>query len=254
VLRAFLGGTVFGEQAGEGPPRVLLLHGWRRTHADLAGDAGVLAAHGVASIALDLAGFGATPPPPVAMGAKGYAEDLEALLAELAGAAGPLVVVGHSFGGRVGVSLAARRPELVAGLVLSGVPLVRSAMPAGRTSRRYQLVRAAARWHLVSPARLEASRRRHGSSDYRAASGVMRDVLVATINESYEPELLGATCPVRLVWGALDATAPISVARAALEVRPDATLEALEGIGHLVPTESPGALARSSLALLGAAT
>jgi pimeloyl-ACP methyl ester carboxylesterase len=188
----------------------------------------------------------------VPTGARGYAEIVAPLFEQLAAEAGPPVIVGHSFGGRVAACLAASRPELVGSLVLTGVPLVRSALPAGTPSRRYQLVRAAARWHLVSEARLEASRRRYGSADYRAATGVMRDSLVVMINESYESELAALRCPVSLVWGALDATTPVAVAERARELCDQATLTVLQGVGHLVPTEAPGALVTAALDLLGA--
>jgi len=41
---------------------------------------------------------------------------------------------------------------------------------------------------------LEAARQKYGSRDYRDATGVMRDVLVASVNESYEKNSLGWKC------------------------------------------------------------
>ncbi|HEV3213177.1 MAG TPA: alpha/beta hydrolase [Acidimicrobiales bacterium] len=253
VLQAFLDGAVFGTSSGAGPPIALLLHGWRRDHEDFAGVAATLAASGIAALAIDLPGFGATPAPAAPSGARGYAAQLGPLLGELAAASGPLVLVGHSFGGRVAVCLAAKRPEAVAGLVLSGVPLVRSAMPTARPSRRYRAIRAAARLGLVPAARLEAARRRYGSADYRAATGTIRDVLVATVGESYDDELAAIRCPVTLVWGGDDTTAPLAVARAAQAICTQARLEVLDGVGHLVPTEAPERLAAAAAALLGGA-
>jgi len=250
VLRSFLDGAAFGASSGDGPARALLLHGWRRTHADFDVAAEGLAGAGVASVALDLPGFGATPAPPAPLGARGYADVLGPLLGDLAAQAGPVVLVGHSFGGRVATCLAARRPDDVAAMVLTGVPLVRGALPKGRASRRYQAVRALARWHLVSEERLESARRRHGSADYRAATGVMRGVLVASINESYEAELAAVRCPVVLLWGARDTTVPVAVAEAARGILGDATVEVLDGVGHLVPTEAPVALRDATLSLV----
>jgi pimeloyl-ACP methyl ester carboxylesterase len=249
VLRSFLDGAVFGTTSGEGPPRVLLLHGWRRTHEDFAAVARELAGSGAASLACDLPGFGASPPPPSSSGARGYATTLEPLVDELA-VHGPVLVVGHSFGGRVAVCLGAARPDAIAGLVLTGVPLVRDAMPYASPSWRYRTVRTLARWHVLSPGTLEAARRRHGSEDYRVATGVMRDVLVANVAESYEAELAAMRRPVTLLWGSRDATTPITVARAALELCATATLEVLDGVGHLVPTEAPGPLAASAATML----
>ncbi len=250
MLRAFLDGAVFGTTKGDGAPRVLLLHGWRRTHDDFDRVADALESRGVSSLSLDLPGFGATPAPAVGMGARGYAAQLAGLVESVASSGSPMVLVGHSFGGRVAICLAASAPDCVAGIVLSSVPLVRAALPHATMSRRYRAVRSAARLGLVSAARLEAARRRHGSADYRAATGVVRDVLVATVSESYEPELAALGCPMALIWGASDTTVPLDVARAALDMVPGATLDVVDGVGHLVPTEAPDRLAAAVLTML----
>jgi pimeloyl-ACP methyl ester carboxylesterase len=250
VLQAFLDGAVFGTSSGDGPPRAVLLHGWRRSHEDFAAAATALAAAGVPTVAVDLPGFGATPPPTAATGARGYARTLAPLVGGIAAASGPPVLVGHSLGGRVAVCLAAQSPDAVGGLVLAGVPLVRSEMPTGRPSRRYRALRLGSRLGVVSGPRLEAARRRYGSADYRAATGVVRDVLVTMVGESYEEELAAVRCPVTLVWGADDVTVPLGVARAALALVPGAHLDVLEGVGHLVPTEAPDRLADATASLV----
>ena len=89
---------------------------------------------------------------------------------------------------------------------------------------------------------MESLRQRYGSPDYRAASGVMRQVLVRTVNETYDDQLRSVTCPVELVWGDDDTEAPLSVAEraAALLTRPRLTV--CPGAGHLVPLTAPEAL------------
>ena len=91
---------------------------------------------------------------------------------------------------------------------------------------------------------MEALRRRHGSPDYRAATGVMRDVFVRVLHEGYRQAMAGISCPVDLVWGEADAETPLEVAQRAVGLFPSASLTVLDGIGHLVPTEAPDALAR----------
>jgi hypothetical protein len=61
---------------------------------------------------------------------------------------------------------------------------------------------------------MEQARQRHGSADYRAAEGIMRDVFVRLVNERYDDELAALRCPVELVWGDDDADVPIAVAAA----------------------------------------
>jgi len=232
---------LFGERFGPAAP-VLALHGWGRSRLDWAG---VLSSTG--GLALDLPGFGATPPPAQAMGAAGYAAAVEPVL-DAPG--GPLVIVGHSFGGRVAVHLAARRPEAVAGLVLAGVPLVRLPGPRPRVAWRYRVVRAARRLHLVPEEVLERARRRHGSADYRAASGVMREVLVRVVGESYEEQLAAIGCPVHLVWGESDRVVPPAVAERAARLLARPSLSLVPGVGHDVPAQAPAALAAAVRALL----
>lgn len=220
ALTTFCEGHVLGERWGD-HPRVLALHGWGRDRRDFAN-----ALEGIDALVVDLPGFGASPPPDEAMGTDGYARTLAPLLSCFDQ---PPVVVGHSFGGRVGLHLAVSHP--LRALVLSGVPLLRPA--AGRRpSPRFRLLRRLHRLHLVSDQRLEEARSRYGSADYRAASGVMRDVLVRTVNEDYAGLLARIDCPVELVWGEDDDAAPLSMAQTAVAKFPNARLTVVDGGDH----------------------
>jgi pimeloyl-ACP methyl ester carboxylesterase len=237
VLRAYGDGNLFGEPYGRGPVRVIWLHGWARRGQDFATAANDLALRGVASVTLDLPGFGASPAPATAGGARLYAELVMPAIKEIGD--GPFVIVGHSFGGTVACVLAARHPEMVRALILTGAPLLRSP-----SSKSPPLSYRALRWlhgrGVVSAARMESARQQYGSSDYRNATGVMRDVLVASVNESYEDELSRLDVPVTLLWGEEDREVPVEVAtRASALLTTTHTLQALHGVGHLVPSEAP---------------
>ena len=233
MLRAFAAGQFFGDTFGTGRPRVLALHGWRRSHRDFA-----RVLDGLDALAVDLPGFGSTPEPAAPWGSAEYAAALAPLLDEVAL---PAVVLGHSFGGRVAVHLAASRPEAVKALVLTGVPLRRIG-GASKPALSYRLARALNRRRLVSDARMDALREQHGSEDYRAAKGVMRDVFVRVVNESYEEELRRIRCPVELVWGSDDTAAPLAVAKWAADVLADAKLTVVDGAGHMTPGSIPAEL------------
>ena len=243
MLRTFGDGTIFGEVAGEGPVDVVLLHGWARRGRDFAAVQSALARAGRSSVALDLPGFGSSPPPSVAGGARYYASLIAPVLVELGR---PVLVVGHSFGGRIATVIAAERPELVTSVILSGTPLLRERVTV-RPPRPYRTIRWLHRRGWLSDERLEAARHKYGSTDYRAASGIIRDVLVATVAEGYEDELARIEVPVVLLWGEIDTVVPVGVAQRAnaLLRTPDADgrrLRVLPGIGHLVPIEAPAAL------------
>jgi pimeloyl-ACP methyl ester carboxylesterase len=242
VLRAYGDGSIFGEPYGRGPVQVIWLHGWARRGQDFAAAANELTQRGVASVALDLPGFGSSPAPSSAGGARHYADLVMPALRDIGD--GPFVMVGHSFGATVACVLAAEHPEVVRALILTGAPLLRSP-----TTRPSPISYRALRWlhgrGVVSDKRMEATRQKYGSSDYRNAAGVMRDVLVASVNESYEDELSRLDVPVTLLWGEEDREVPLDIAtRASTLLETTHTLQALHGIGHLLPTEAPGELAR----------
>ncbi len=237
MLRSYGESRLFGEAYGPKEARVVWLHGWARRADDFVLAANALAERGIGSVALDLPGFGASPAPEVAGGARHYAELILPALREISSE--PLVLVGHSFGGRVAVVIANEHPELVRTLVLTGVPLLREHASA-RSPFAYRSIRWLARRHLVSASRLEQARQKYGSTDYQRASGVMREVLVASVNESYDPELSHLSVPVAFVWGERDREAPYDVAiRAAALVPSPTTLRELPGVGHFVPLEAP---------------
>ena len=236
---------MFGETFGTSTPWVLALHGWARSHADFAEVLGDTEEEGpIDAIAVDLPGFGASPAPDAPWSAKDYAAFIRPLLDEMGSR---VVIVGHSFGGRVAVELAALAEDRSAALVLTGVPLVR----VGRRRHphiRYQIVRTVARTRFVGPDRLERARERHGSQDYREARGIMRAVLVRVLAEDYRSTLARLSCPVELVWGERDTAVPVEVAREALPALTVGRLTVLPGVDHFVPTAAPAAL-RAALVL-----
>jgi pimeloyl-ACP methyl ester carboxylesterase len=236
ALRSFLDGALFAETYGEGSPNVLALHGWGRRGRDFA-----VVLEGLSGIAPDLPGFGATPAPDTPIGAEAYADIVSDLLDSFDG---PPILVGHSFGGRVAVCLAAKYPDRVGPLVLTGVPLIRTGKST-RPALGYRLVRWLNRIGVVSEERLEQEKRRRGSADYRAATGVMRDILVRVVNESYEHQLSRLEGPVSLIWGEDDHEVPVSVAEMAKSLIKEASLEVLPGVGHFVPVQDPEALRRA---------
>lgn len=248
MLRSFLGGAVFGTYHGAGQPWVLALHGWRRTRADFDRVLAPVGGVPLASLALDLPGFGASPAPPESWGSNEYSLVVEKVLADLVtSSAASAVVVGHSFGGRVALRLAVRRPDLVAALVLSGVPLLPPAGGRKKPSPALRIARSLHRRGLVSDARMEAYRVRRGSEDYKAATGVMRDTLVKVVNEDYSQDLLSLSVPIELVWGERDTVAPLEAARRAAAMVAGSTLTVSSAAGHILPLEDPASLREALL-------
>jgi len=242
VITSLAGGRVLAEKHGATPPRVVALHGWGRDGADFA-----TILSGLDAVSIHLPGFGPAPAPETAWGTEQYAE----LVAEAVAAFAPVIIVGHSFGGRVAARLAARRPELVAGLVLTGVPLVKLRAPA-QPPLGYRFARWANHRGLLSDARMDALRDQRGSSDYRAAKGVLRGILVRVVNETYDDELAAlaaATTPLRFVWGENDTEAPTNAGHVAAE-RAGAPFRVVPACGHLLEGDLQLAVREELLALI----
>ncbi|MBV8463874.1 MAG: alpha/beta hydrolase [Acidimicrobiales bacterium] len=246
MLKSFAGGRLFGATWGPNPARVLVLHGWRRTHADF--DPVFDQAPATAgAVGLDLFGFGATPSPPAAWGSRDYARAVADVFADPGVLGDRVVVVGHSFGGRIALLLWEFVPDRIERMVLTGVPLLDRSDRRMQPAFGFRMVRRLHAWGLVGDARMESLRQRHGSADYRAATGVMRDVFVRVLHEDYRQAIAAIQCPVDLVWGADDTETPLEVAERALPLFSSASLTVLPGVGHLVPTEDPRDLAAAVL-------
>ncbi len=156
-------------------------------------------------LALDLPGHGVLAHEPFTV--RGAADRVGRVIEDAAG--GHAVVVGLSLGGYVGMDLAARRPELVRGLVLSGA----TAEPIGLRSRPYQaLAWAMERW---DGPRLDAVNRwfftrRFGPTvggaisegGFWSAGGAV--ALRSLIGERFADRLAAYPGPVLLINGAWD--------------------------------------------------
>jgi len=224
AIQALADGRVLAERIGGSPARVVALHGWGRTGADFTG---LLA--GLDAVAIHLPGFGPAAAPDAVWGTDDYAR----LVAEAIEPLGPVVVVGHSFGGRIAVRLAASRPGLVSGLVLTGAPLVRLA-PVSKPTLSYRIAKALNRIGLIPDSTMEARRKKAGSTDYNAAQGIMRDIMVKTVNETYDDDLTRITAPTWLVWGENDTAAPTAAGKVASERIRGAHWTVVPGEAHLL--------------------
>jgi pimeloyl-ACP methyl ester carboxylesterase len=215
-----------------GAVELIWAHGWGQTHAALLPLAQAMR-RSARSVLLDFPGFGAAPEPSAAWGTADYAD---AVAEWLAGRAPTRRIwVGHSFGGRVGLRLAARHPEALAGLCLiatPGLPLRRSPAAQVRVMARRFAFRLARQLTSEGPAR-ERLRTRFGSTDYRQATPLMRRVLVKAVNEDLSEAARAVRIPAVLIYGDRDRDAPPDIGMRLSALMPQSRLVVLRGFGHL---------------------
>lgn len=111
--------------------------------------------------------------------------------------------------------------------------------PSSKPALGYRIIRSLHGLGLISDGRMEAERQKRGSADYRAATGVMRDILVKVVNEEYPDEMAAIRSPVHLIWGRDDTEVPVSVARRSAEMIGDCSLEVIDDVGHMLPVQDP---------------
>lgn len=225
---------------GQGPP-VLLLHGWGAS-VDLFESTIAGLAPRYTLIAPDFPGFGRTPAPPSGWSVGDYTAWTISLLDELD--IGSCAVVGHSFGGRVAIKLAAEWPERVTGLVLADAAGIKPKRTIAESIavRKFKTLRRLSTSRVVPPSlRTQLGERvaRAGSPDYRAAAGTVRDSFVRIVNEDLTPVLARIMAPTLLIWGEQDRDTPVADARVMERLIPDAGLVIFPGSGHYAYLEQP---------------
>lgn len=205
-------------------------HGWGHTHRNML-PLVEATRHPGPSVLLDLPGFGDSPPPPAAWGTEDYADAVAEWLARRP--AEHRVWIGHSFGCRVGLQVAARHPGLVHGLFLiaaAGLPRSRSLPQHARIAVRRWAFRTA---RLLTPEgpRREALRARFGSADY-ARAGPLRPILVKAVSEDLTEVACAVRVPTVLVYGDRDAETPPEIGERLNALIPQSRLIVLRGFDH----------------------
>ncbi len=178
---------------------------------------------------IDFPGFGASPRPAKDWGTADYADFCAAFLNTLPPAR--RLWIGHSFGCRVGLQLAARHPALVNGLCLiaaAGLPRRRSLGSRLKVKSKVALYKTLRALPVGVKDRL---RERFGSADYRAA-GEMRGILTKVVNEDLSNVAEEIRGPVKLIYGGADTETPPEIGRRLAQLIPDAEYVELDGLDH----------------------
>lgn len=217
-----------------GDPVVVFAHGWGRTHADFLPAADTLSPY-AGSLLLDLPGFGESDKPPEPWGTEDYSRFLEDHLRSTVGIE-RCVWVGHSFGGRIGLRLAASSPSFCAALVLvaaAGIPRRRTMSDVLRgevRKRRFQYAKSKA----TDDADLVLLEKEFGSADYVMSREIgMRETFLRTVNEDQTSALRRITRPTTLIYGGLDDSTPVEIGERLRDMIDGAELIVLDHADHL---------------------
>ena len=208
----------------------------------------VMSLPGCRTIALDMPNFGASGALGGELSIDGYADAVADFV--VAAGLGRPILVGHSLGGAVAISLAARMPESWRGLVLvdsaapSGLVTPESRHPAIEAMRASRATLAAALGVAVPALGEDAEDRLFLSllvdDAERMAPAAWIGNAVALGKMDHSGLCLAFRAPVLVLWGALDVIVTEAMARETASAFPGSRFIALEGVGHSVIVEDPG--------------
>ncbi len=222
-----------GAQTPEGGAPFIWLHGWGQTGSSLSRLAQLFIKNG-SHLLYDLPGFGKTAMLEEGADTRDYADTLAALLREKG--TKKHIIVGHSFGGRMAIQLAAHHPDLVKAIIIiagAGLPRKRSLFFKTKAFVLRQVGKLARLSDkLFGTTFREAYVNRFGSEDYKNA-GPLRATFVNTVTENLSCEARNIKAPVLLLYGADDNDTPPEIGRRYEQLIPIARFEEVSGFGHL---------------------
>lgn len=197
--------------------------------------------------AVDMPGFGSSEAPRKPYRLQDYALVVEEFCQRLGFA--HVVLVGHSFGGRIAIKVASRGRVILKQLMLIGSAGFR---PRGflHSLKRVvaQIVKPFFAFSFMQPLR----RKLYtviGAHDYMATPKLTQ-TFVNILGEDLEHLLPQIAVPTLLVWGEHDRETPVSFGERMRDALPHATLVVIPRAGHFVFLDQPVAFVEHVLAFL----
>ena len=202
------------------------MHGWGGSISSFRALADRLSAEFTVTL-IDLYGFGDTPHPDHPLTLDDYAHGVEELLDALD--IEDCIMIGHSFGGRVAMRLAARSIRVRALVLIDS-----AGIPPRRSLRYYVKVLS---YKFVR--KLGYTPRRAGSMDYAALSGPMQRTFVNVVNDDNRKDASLISLPTLLLWGDKDRDTPLYMCRKLHSLLRNSEVVVISGAGHFSYLERP---------------
>ena len=226
---------VMGEKSSD--EAVVMLHGWG-SNITLFENAAKLISEKYFVVSPDMPGFGETPEPPGVWTVDDYTAFVVKFISHFN--LKKVILLGHSFGGRVIIKMANLNslPFEITNIIFVDAAGIRPEKSAEQKMKE-NVSKIGKKLLSVSPKLLHKAQSMAGSADYRAATPLMRQILVEVVNEDLKPMLPNIKQPALLIWGTLDTATPISDAHIFEELIPNAGLAEIQGAGHYSFLDNP---------------
>ena len=173
---------------------------------------------------IDLPGFGKSSEPAYVWSVSDYANCINKIIKDLQ--IDDPIIVGHSFGGRIGLIYASLYDTNK--LICLASPFCKELTKLPLKNRLYKHFKNTPGLKWIA----NIMKRYVGSSDYKNASEIMRGILVSSINLEMKDDIKKINCPTLLIWGEKDTAVPIKRAYELKELIKDSKLITYSGATH----------------------
>jgi len=149
------------------------------------------------------------------------------------------VLIGHSYGGRMIIKLAARDNlpiEIEKIILIDSAGVIPERTPRQKYNiLKYKVLKKILYFkpvYMMFSELIDLWKSNQGSEDYRNSTPVMRECLVKAVNEDLSHLFEKNKYETLLIWGDLDTATPISDAKKMEELMPSCGLAVIPGTGH----------------------
>ena len=232
---------------------VLILHGWKigMTGQRYNEIKTLLEQEGFTVFSPDLPGFGIQELIKNRMTLDDYVSFVKSYLDEKK--TGKVILIGHSFGGRIAAKFSYLHPDRIEKLILTGSPLIKKPFsPKQRLANymaKYGKTAMAIFPSSISQIPRKILYRAIGENDYYE-SGNLRETFKAIIGEDLAPILSSIKIPTLLIWGDNDSFVPVSIGKEIARKIKHAKLVIIPDTGHKLPYEEPMKFVRAIMSFI----
>ena len=221
---------------------ILILHGWNLDAVKYRPLQIELEEKGYQVYVCDLPGFGSSNISEKSLFLSDYIDFVERYISKHK--LNKVILIGHSFGGRIGIKLAAKKPKYLAALILTGTPGI-NPVPKFKILFFHFLAKAGkAVFFLPVLANARGLFRKFlyklaDAGDYYNTKDYMLETFKNTVKESLITYLKQIHIPTLLIWGRQDKMVPVEIAEKMNKLLDNSRLVVVNNSRHGLPWTHP---------------
>lgn len=225
--------------------QLVILPGWGGSHETWANFVELAQPNFEKIMVIDLPCFGNEPCPTEVWGVEEYAEFVVGKLKSR----GKVNLLGHSFGGQVAVYLAAKYPQYIEKLILTGSAVFRRRKPIknfffGALAHIGKIILSLPLLSRFERLAKKVLYKAAHSPDYQNTSGIQREIFKKITRQDMSDLAATISLPTQLIWGENDDCVPMSDGKKLEKIIPKSTLSVIKNGKHGLHIQKPEELLR----------